>query len=321
MLDHFRLACYRFHLKVIDEMPLPAYKGAVLRGGFGSVFKHTVCCQRHYQVCEPCALRHVCPYPLLFEPSPPPGSEALRTHEAIPRPFVLEPPQDSRRLYAPGDELFFGLTLVGKATHYLPSFIVAFLRLGELGLGRKRARHVLQRGEAVHHPTGRIVPIYEKGTLLAEGQESVVSYTEIAQAVNTENVDRLTLHFLTPTRLKYNGRYVEEAPAFHVVVRTLLRRVSSLSYFHCGQRWETDYRGWIEQAQEVETVAAEVRWVDWERYSSRQRRRMNLGGIVGRVTYSGELARFLPLLRLGELIHVGKGAVFGNGQYEMEIGD
>ncbi|HIC93763.1 MAG TPA: CRISPR system precrRNA processing endoribonuclease RAMP protein Cas6, partial [Anaerolineae bacterium] len=126
------------------------------------------------------------------------------------------------------------------------------------------------------------------------------------------------LHFLTPTRLKYNGRFLEDAPPFHVVVRTLLRRISSLSYFHCGRRWETDYRGWIERAQEVETETAEVRWVDWERYSTRQRQRMNLGGIRGRVTYAGELPPFLPLLRLGELIHVGKGATFGNGQYRME---
>ena len=318
MLDSFYLACYRFHLKVVDEMPLPAYKGAVLRGGFGSVFRRTICCQRHHRTCEPCPLRYVCPYPLLFEPSPPPGSEALRTHEAIPRPFVLEPPQDRRRLYAPGDELCFGLTLVGKATRYLPYFIVAFLRLGELGLGRARSRYVLQRVEALHPSTGRVIPIYENGALLTEGQESVVSYAEIAQAASAENASRLTLHFLTPARLKYNGRYLEDAPPFHVVVRTLLRRVSSLSYFHCGQRWETDYRGWIQQAQEVETETAEVRWVDWERYSTRQRQRMNLGGITGHVTYKGELTPFLPLLRLGELIHVGKGATFGNGQYRME---
>ena len=318
MLDHFRLACYRFHLKVVDEMPLPAYKGAVLRGGFGSVFRRTICCQRHHRTCEPCPLRYVCPYPLLFEPSPPPDSEALRTHEAIPRPFVLEPPQDRRRLYAPDDELCFGLTLVGKATRYLPYFIVAFLRLGELGLGRARSRYILQRVEALHPPTGQVVPVYENGALLAEGQESVVSYAEIAQAVGAENASRLTLHFLTPTRLKYNGRFLEDAPPFHVVVRTLLRRISSLSYFHCGRRWETDYRGWIERAQEVETETAEVRWVDWERYSTRQRQRMNLGGIRGRVTYAGELTPFLPLLRLGELIHVGKGATFGNGQYRME---
>jgi len=67
----------------------------------------------------------------------------------------------------------------------------------------------------------------------------------------------------------------------------------------------------------VQTAAAEVRWVDWERFSTRQQREMNLGGIVGTVTYAGEVAPFMPLLRLGELVHVGKAAVFGNGRYEI----
>jgi len=318
MLDHFRLACYRFHLSAVDEMVLPSYKGSVLRGGFGSVFRQIVCCQRQQERCTSCTLRHVCAYPLLFEPSAPPGSDALRTHEAIPRPFVLEPPLDRRRGYAPGEGLTFGLTLVGKATHYLPYFIVAFLRLGEIGLGRARARYSLQRVEAVHPPTGQITPIYEKGLLLAEGREGEVSCAEIAQAANVENAGPRTLRFLPPTRLKHEGRYVEQ-PEFHVVFRALLRRISSLSYFHCGERWETDYRGWVESARQVHTARARAGWVDWERYSTRQRQRMNLGGIIGEMTYEGKLGPFVPLLALGQYIHVGKACTFGNGQYAMVL--
>ena len=39
------------------------------------------------------------------------------------------------------------------------------------------------------------------------------------------------------------------------------------------------------------------------------------GGVVGSVRYAGDMARFRPLLALGMLVHMGKEAVFGNGQY------
>jgi hypothetical protein len=60
----------------------------------------------------------------------------------------------------------------------------------------------------------------------------------------------------------------------------------------------------------VKFVKDNLRWVDWERYSSRQDTKINLGGLlVGEATYEGDLAEFMPLIRLGELIHVGKGTV------------
>jgi hypothetical protein len=44
-----------------------------------------------------------------------------------------------------------------------------------------------------------------------------------------------------------------------------------------------------------------------------------MGGFVGEVTYEGEIEEFLPLLILGQYTHVGKYAVWGNGQYEVRV--
>jgi CRISPR/Cas system endoribonuclease Cas6 (RAMP superfamily) len=67
----------------------------------------------------------------------------------------------------------------------------------------------------------------------------------------------------------------------------------------------------------VATRSAELRWVDWERYSARQDTRMTLGGFMGTATFAGELDVFMPLLRLGEVVHVGKGTAFGLGKYRL----
>lgn len=60
-----------------------------------------------------------------------------------------------------------------------------------------------------------------------------------------------------------------------------------------------------------------MQWHDWERYSSRQRATMTLGGLAGTITYEGPIGRSLPLLRLGEVTHAGKGTSFGLGQYRI----
>ena len=45
---------------------------------------------------------------------------------------------------------------------------------------------------------------------------------------------------------------------------------------------------------------------------------MQLGGLVGRVTYAGDLTEFVPFVALGAYLHVGKNATFGLGKYRVE---
>ena len=132
--------------------------------------------------------------------------------------------------------------------------------------------------------------------------------------IRTLHLPLCTLDFVTPTRVVHAEALTPE-PDFHVLIRVLLRRLSNLAYFHCGTELNLDFRGLITAAEQVETVSSDLRWHDWERYSARQDTRMKLGGVVGRVTYQGNFQPFLPLLQLGEIVHVGKGTSFGLGKY------
>ena len=126
----------------------------------------------------------------------------------------------------------------------------------------------------------------------------------------------LRLLFLTPTRLKFEGDLTSDLK-FHILFRNLLRRISLLSYFHCGDELKVDFRGLIKESEAIQTQKSNLRWYDWERYSGRQDTRMKLGGFIGRVTFYGALDSFWPYLSLGEFIHVGKGSSFGLGKYEI----
>ena len=68
------------------------------------------------------------------------------------------------------------------------------------------------------------------------------------------------------------------------------------------------------------SMRATLRWWDWQRYSARQQTTMNLGGLVGSFELSGDseiIQKFLPLLKIGEWLHVGKGTTFGLGKYQV----
>lgn len=318
MLERFQVARYEVELTPVDPLSLPSFMGSTLRGGFGNVFRRIACSEpvrARSRNCQGCLLRDSCPYAYVFETSPPPGSERLRTHAAIPRPFVLEPPGKAETIYPPGSSLRFSLVLVGRAIDYLPYFVVALRELGNVGLGRGRGRFDLASVRA--HSDGREVSLYSAGEKRITPRPVAVAGEELHRRAADLAGPRLALRFLTMTRLQFGGQLVA-SPAFHVVVRALVRRVANLAYFHHGWSLDCDFRELVGAAGEVHLVADETRWVDWERYSSRQDTRMKLGGIVGRAVYAGDFEPFLPLLVLGTYVHVGKNATFGLGRYLAE---
>jgi hypothetical protein len=317
MLEEFTVAKFRFALEPIEPMSLPSHKGGTLRGGFGQAFKRMTCSQpRVGYSCKDCQARDRCAYSYVFETPVPPDSEVLRTHEAVPRPFAFEPPRDGKTAYDVGEELDFGLVLVGRGIEYFPYFVLAFKALGEMGLGRGRGRFRLNKVWACDPLGPWETLVYDGPSDALRNSEMTRSAFEIEQAASTLPSDELSVEFLTPTLLKHSGKMVRE-PEFHVLARGLLRRLSSLYYFHCGERWEADYRGLVELAESVETVEKGTHWQRWERYSGKQDRCIDMGGIVGKMHYTGPLGEFRPLLLLGSVVHVGKGCVFGNGKYAV----
>ncbi len=126
----------------------------------------------------------------------------------------------------------------------------------------------------------------------------------------------ITISLLTPLRLRFDG-HITDKIEFHVLIRNLLRRISSLSYFHCGEKFEVDFKSLIEKAGAVKMIKSDMRWFDWKRYSTRQEEWMSLGGVTGTVSHEGDLSEFMLFLRLGEYVHAGKGTSFGLGKYKI----
>ncbi|PYQ03036.1 MAG: hypothetical protein DMF82_14310 [Acidobacteria bacterium] len=300
---------YRVTLTAIEPLDLPAYLGSTLRGAFGHVFRRVACLSPQGGVCP---APQSCPYHLVFEPVPSPDAPALTSFDDIPRPFVIGPPPTASGTRPAGSDLTFDLTLVGRARSFLPYFIVALRELR--GIGRGRHSVALRRLEAIEPLSGRESLVYSDEDSLVRSHDASASLA--ACQTLTPPAGPVKVRFLTCTRLKHEGQWAVR-PEFHVLFRRLLGRLSSLAVFHCGARLDLDFIGLIEQAKAVKLVTDCTRWEDWSRYSSRQDRRMTLGGLVGEAVYEGPLEPLWPFLVFGQWTHVGKNATFGLGRYQL----
>lgn len=315
LLSMMRIARYRVEIEAgAQGLLLPRYKGSTLRGGFGGVFRR-ICCAQRRQDCRGCLLQESCPFAYVFETAPPAGAKALRNLANVPRPFVIEPPLETRQEYQPGDRLSFHLVLIGKGIEYLPYFIVSLEELGRVGIGRGRRPYRLCAVGFVR-PDGAEQEIFNASDRTVREPGTHLTGADVLAGAGCDIKDDLDITLLTMTRLKHGKQYVNTLP-FHVLVRGLLRRISSLMYFHHGTPLDIDYGGIIKRARQVQTRAENTRWVDWERYSGRHDTRITLGGLVGTVRYAGDLCEFMPFIKIGEYVHVGKGAVFGMGWYRI----
>ncbi|HIC92224.1 MAG TPA: CRISPR system precrRNA processing endoribonuclease RAMP protein Cas6 [Syntrophaceae bacterium] len=314
--EDFEIATFQFKITATTPLSLPTYKGSTLRGSFGTAFKRIACISKQ-KICGNCLIKDKCIYIYIFETPPPADTQMMKRYPSVPHPFILLPPSEEKTAYEPGEGLFFYLTLIGRTIHYLPYFIYTFEEVGRMGIGKGRGKFILSEVLGLDRHK-REIRIYNGKTKTLKGQK-VINLTWNRLIDHCEfpaNPQLITLNFLTPTRFKYDGRLVLDLE-FHILIRNLLRRISTLYYFHCGQELKVDYKALIKKAQEVENKDRELRWYDWERYSRRQDTRMKLGGFMGRITFKGEMKEFMPYIILGEYIHVGKGTGFGLGKYEI----
>lgn len=331
MIDGIEIGVYVFRMKALETMYVPEFKGGMLRGAFGTTFKRIACPMKRFSEvkstpekspCRQCPMGFECPYRYIFEPSPPDGSERLRNLQDIPRPFALQVPLDTRTIISAGDYLEWKVVLIGKARKYLPYFLVTFEALGENGMGSwhqgRRSKASLDGVYALNPLSGMSVRVYDGDNNVFDNSADVfVRGEELLEAASRMNKESVTVDFRSITRLKYKEE-ITRTPEFHILVRNLLRRLSTLSYFYSGKAVEADFISIIQEAQTVKFENLSVQWKDWERYSGRSKDSMDFGGIIGRARYSGDVAKFMPLLLFGSLVNVGKGSTFGLGQIAVE---
>ncbi|MFC1730365.1 CRISPR system precrRNA processing endoribonuclease RAMP protein Cas6 [candidate division KSB1 bacterium] len=240
----------------------------------------------------------------------------MRKYNQVPHPFIIEPLTNGKTVYKKNDLLRFKVILIGKAIQFYPYFIYSFRELGKRGIGKERGHYTLERVLSENIDGEKREIFHHDSTELQKPFKEISADKLLEKPI--ELPDTITCYFVSPTRIQYNGKIATQID-FHVLFRNLLRRLSLLSYFHCDTKLDEDFAGLIDKATSIKTVSHDIDRHGWTRFSNRQQRKMDLGGIIGSVVYQGDFKEFLPYLLAGQFTHVGKNATFGLGKYILDF--
>lgn len=300
----------RFRLRFEAEKPyaVRGYRGSAWRGLFGAALKNLVCITRERE-CSPCLVRASCTYPYVFETPAGEAGEAPASVDHAPHPYVLAPEPEWRPREVKGETV--EVTLLGRGCDQWPYVLHALRQGAERGIGVERIPLRLVSAEEELPGGGWRRSMSAKGVLLAGP-----AWTPEAPPMPA----RLRVRLLTPLRVRREQDLVEpERMGFDEFVAALLRRLALVSRFHTETAWRLDHAGLRERARQARVTRQELKWQDWARYSSRQQKRIPMGGVVGFYELdTAGLEPLWPLLWAGQWSHAGKGAVMGLGRYAVE---
>jgi hypothetical protein len=132
---------------------------------------------------------------------------------------------------------------------------------------------------------------------------------------------RLTLNlpFITAARrIKSAGHAVTQPPRLDDWLNHILRRWRQLSTF-----WVVEDEALFAQLYNGRPrigdhdINGHVYFEDWQRYSKKEQVNLPFGGLKGQISYCGDIAQALPLLTIGQHLHIGGKTIFGLGAYQL----
>ncbi|MFK5937690.1 MAG: CRISPR system precrRNA processing endoribonuclease RAMP protein Cas6 [Sulfurimonas sp.] len=256
----------------------PYFIGSQLRGALGYALKKVSCINPSFK-CEECFSASSCTYHQFYE-----QKNSFRKYR-----FDFEL----------GLEYYdFNLYLFGEATKQLPYIVSALhMMLTKNGLGKERT----------------LYPYFE---LFINGEQSLKNGelhlpNKYIKKLHIDDAKKnITLYIKTPLRIKKENNFVRDD-------KLELKDIINSIYQRQMQLLDKGYKK-FPYPIEGKIIKKYLRYKELTRMSNRQKTTMNLGGIMGKIEIIGLNKECYEVLKVGELIGVGKQTVFGLGKIEVK---
>jgi len=308
-LPDLSIHCYKVKIKAKTPFLIPSFPGSMLRGTFGVALKRVVCLNRK-QVCSDCLVRKTCIYHFLFETE---TQNPIKGITNPPHPLILYPLDLGGKNMKRNSIYQFGFTIFGKAIDYLPYVIYAIIKMGYLGIGKGKGKFDLKevRKYTSEKHTKQVFNQYEKKLISLQSSLTLKNIFK-----NKCKGEKLIFETITPLRLKIRGK-LRDHITLKDIVFAISHRLKILSFLY-GEG-EIDLLKNLDLNEILKGIktASQFEWTDFKRFSKRQDTHLHIGGVMGKMTITGNLSKIYPLLKLGQYIHIGKNTAFGLGRYKV----
>ena len=256
----------------------PYFIGSQIRGAFGYSLKK-VTCINPISDCEDCFAVSNCLYHQFYEEK--------NTYHKYRLDFEL-----AKNYY---DFNIYIFDEVCEKTPYIVSAL--YMMLTQNGLGKDRVKY-----------SSFDMLINDKSCM--QNGKIVLPKNYIKKFVIERISTNVKLKLITPLRIKKDNRFLRND---EIELNSLINSIYQRQMKILGR----DYKKFPYEIT-GEVINKNLHFKDLTRISNRQKTTMNMGGVIGEIELKNLSKECFQVLKLGELLGVGKQTVFGLGKIEME---
>jgi hypothetical protein len=256
-------------------------------------------------------------------PVPESAPKHLHTSTYAPHPLLIWSPLHGGLRY-PGDKLHLGASLIGDAAHLIPHLIAALARMAQLGLGKGRGKLGLIRVD----DTCSGKPIWHQDTDRLDLQHispDALSLEPQPHHADLPDLQELRIELLSPLQLRRAGNFMNKLTFADLIAACADRFATLLACYadtpDAHAHPHIDPAAWRRRAEQADIHLVEdtTSRISVERYSARQQVHHDLIGLVGSLTFRGDLRPFLPILHLGARLQIGRKPSMGLGRIHLAL--
>jgi len=266
-------------LSIIINSKPPYFIGSQLRGALGYALKKVTCINPSFK-CENCFAQNSCLYYSFYE-------EKNSFHKY-------------RFDFELGKEYYnFSFYLFDTATEKLPYIISAFnMMLTQIGFTKDKI-------------TFEKFDMFVNDRLINKDGNISLPQDYVKTFVIDSSCPDITLQFITPLRIKKENKFIRDD---NIELKDIINSIYQRQMQLLGKK----YRKFPYEIK-GDIIKKDIRYKELTRKSNRQKTIMNLGGIMGQLEIKGLSKECYEILKVGELIGVGKSTVFGLEKIKYNI--